>query len=51
MSHEVVNLATPTGLNWNEHSLGSAMTVTGAEASAASSFGLAKWVRPWKIGK
>ena len=25
MSHEVVNLATPTGLNWNEHSLGSAI--------------------------
>src|SRR6185312_14174705 len=51
MSHEVVNLAVPTGLNWNEHSLGSATTVTGADASAASSFGLAKCVRPWKIGK
>src|SRR6478752_4503293 len=51
MSQEVVNLATPTGLNWNEHSLGSAITVTGADASAASSLGLVKCVRPWKIGK
>ena len=51
MSHEVVNLAVPTGLNWNEHSFGSAITVTGARGERASSFGLAKWVRPWKIGK
>jgi hypothetical protein len=42
MSQDVVNFAVPTGLNWNEHSDGSAMTVTGALASAASSFGLAK---------
>src|SRR5262245_61275486 len=51
MSQEVVNVAVPTGLNWNEHSDGSAMTVTGALANAASSFGFAKWVIPWKIGK
>ena len=51
MSHELVNLAVPTGLNWNEHSDGSEMTVTGALASAASSFRFAKCVIPWKIGK
>jgi hypothetical protein len=44
MSHEVVKLSVPVSLSWNEHSLGSAMTVTGEEASAASSVGLAKWV-------
>ena len=46
-----MNLAVPTGLNWNEHSAGSAVTVTGALASARSSFGLAKWVSAVKIGK
>ena len=51
MSHELVNLAVPTGLNWNEHSLGSAMTVTGAVASARSSFGFTKCVSAAKIGK
>jgi hypothetical protein len=29
MSQEVVNLAVPVGLNWNEQSAGSAVTVTG----------------------
>src|SRR4029079_1445664 len=51
MSQPVVNFSVPVALNWNEHSLGSAMTVTGEDASAASSFGLAKWVIPLKIGK
>ena len=30
MSHEVVKVEVPTGLNWNEHSAGSAVTTTGA---------------------
>ena len=30
MSHEVRNWEIPTGLNWNEHSRGSAVTLTGA---------------------
>ena len=51
MSQPVVNFSVPVALNWNEHSLGSAVTVTGAVASACSSFGLAKWVMPWKMGK
>ncbi len=50
-SHGVVNFSVPVALNWNEHLAGSAVTVTGAVASACSSFGLAKWVMPWKIGK
>ena len=41
MSQEVLNFAVPTGLNWNAHSPGSAVTVTGELASAASSAGLA----------
>ena len=41
MSQELVNLVVPTGLNWNEHSAGSAVTTTGDEAIAASSAGLA----------
>ena len=51
MSQLVVNFSVPVGLNWNEHSPGSAITVTGADASAVSSFGLAKWVIALKIGK
>ncbi|MOA36945.1 hypothetical protein D3C78_1585050 [compost metagenome] len=50
-SQELVNAEVPTGLNWNEHVLGSAITVTGAVAWAFSSAGLAKCVMPWKIGK
>src|SRR3954464_5996406 len=50
-SQPVVNVSVPVALNWNEHSAGSAVTVTGDAASAFSSFGLAKCVRPWKIGK
>ena len=41
MSQEVVNFEVPTGLNWNEHSAGSAVTTTGAAAIASSSAGLA----------
>ena len=51
MSQLVVNFSVPVALNWNEHSAGSAITVTGEEASAVSSFGLAKCVMPLKIGK
>jgi hypothetical protein len=51
MSQEVTNFDTPTGLNWNEHSFGSATTVTGALATAVSRAGLAKWVSPWNSGK
>src|SRR5690242_11121901 len=51
MSHDVVKLSVPVSLSWNEHSLGSAMTVTGDDASAVSSAGLAKWVIPLKSGK
>src|ERR1700733_9115847 len=50
-SQGVVNFSVPVALNWNEHLAGSAVTVTGAVASARSSFGLAKWVMPSKIGK
>ena len=42
---------TPVSLSWNEHCAGSATTVTGDSASAFSSAGLAKWVRPWNSGK
>ena len=40
MSHEVVKFSVPVSLSWNEHSAGSAMTVTGDAASAASSAGI-----------
>jgi hypothetical protein len=43
MSHELVNLTVPVGLNWNEHSLGSA-TVTLFLACAAARAGLAALV-------
>ena len=45
MSQDEVNLDVPTGLNWNEHSSGSAITTTGP-AIACSQRGLAKWVSP-----
>src|SRR5579859_4852334 len=51
MSQLVLYFSVPVALNWNEHSLGSAITVTGEDDSAVSSFGLAKWVIPLKIGK
>src|SRR6476620_1955987 len=51
LSQPVTNFSVPVALNWNEHSAGSAVTTTGDAASAASSFGLAKWVSPAKIGK
>src|SRR5215467_1651054 len=51
MSQGVVNFSVAVALYWNEHVNGSAVTVTGAVAKACSSFGLAKWVMPWKIGK
>ena len=46
-----VNFEVPTGLNWSEQVEGSALTVTGAVASAASSAGLAKCVMALKRGK
>ena len=51
MSQPVVNFSVPVALNWKEHSEGSVITVTGDDTSAVSSFGLAKWVMPLKIGK
>ena len=33
MSHELVNFDVPTGLNWNEHSSGFAITTIGALAA------------------
>ncbi|MNY60823.1 hypothetical protein D3C86_1974230 [compost metagenome] len=50
-SQELVNLALPTGSNWNEHWSGSAITVTGFFACAANTSGLPYWVSAWKIGK
>ena len=43
-SHELVNTRPPTGSNSKWQSAGSAVTVTGALASAFSSAGLAAWV-------
>ena len=40
MSHELVNLAVPVGLNWNEQVSGSALTVT-VDTRAASEQSLA----------
>ena len=48
---DATETSVPVALNWNEHSAGSAVTTTGEAASALSSFGLAKWVMAWKIGK
>ena len=39
MSHDVSNFEVPTGLNWNEHSAGSATTTTGDCRCAVSSAG------------
>ena len=41
LSQPVVNFSVPVILNWNEHSFGSAVTVTGDEFRAASSAGFA----------
>ncbi|MNE84070.1 hypothetical protein D3C80_1809390 [compost metagenome] len=50
-SQELVNLALPTGSNWNEHWSGSAITVTGLRSWAANTSGLPNWVSALKIGK
>ncbi|KAG1357079.1 hypothetical protein G6F61_014592 [Rhizopus arrhizus] len=50
MSQELVNLRTATGSNWKEQVFGSAMTSAGELVRASSMAGLAKWVRPLKIG-
>ena len=49
-SQELVNLRRPTGSNWNEQVAGSATTRAGELLRASSMAGLAKWVRPLKIG-
>ena len=41
MSHDVVNLAVPTGLNWNRQSPGAAVTVARTFCWAVESAGLA----------
>ena len=51
ISHEVVNFALPRISNCREQRAGSATTTTGVRFCAASSAGLAKWVRAWKPGK
>ena len=51
MSQELVNLTVPVGLNWNEHSFGSAVTITFELACAAASAGLAASVSALKSGK
>jgi len=51
MSHELVNLAVPVGLNWNEHSAGSAVTTTLFFACAAARSGLAASVSALNSGK
>src|SRR4051812_42305560 len=51
MSHELVNLAVPVGLNWNEHSAGSAVTITWFFACASASAGLAALVSAPNTGK
>ena len=38
LSQPVVNFSTPVALNWNEHSLGSAVTVIGEPANLASRY-------------
>ncbi|MNN97411.1 hypothetical protein D3C81_2165690 [compost metagenome] len=50
-SQELVNLALPTGSNWNEHWLGSAITVTGFFSWAMNTSGLPYSVNALKIGK
>jgi len=51
MSQDVVYFSVFVSFSWNEHSAGSATTVTGADDRAFSSAGLAKCVMPWKIQK
>ncbi len=51
MSHELVNEAVPVGLNWNEHSFGSATTTTGDFSIAALSAGFTALVSAWNSGK
>src|SRR5215212_212142 len=51
MSHELVNLTVPVGLNWNEHSAGSAVTTTWFLACAAARSGLAALVSAVNTGK
>ncbi|MNL13147.1 hypothetical protein D3C87_1340480 [compost metagenome] len=46
-----MNLALPTGSNWNEHWSGSATTVTGFFSCATKTSGLPYWVSALKIGK
>src|ERR1700760_160471 len=50
-SQDFVNCAVPTGLNWNEHAAGSAMTTTGADRCAAASAGFAYSVNILNSGK
>ena len=50
-SQELVNLRTPAGSNWKLQVSGSATTTAGEVRAASSTAGLAKWVRPLKIGK
>ena len=51
MSQEVVNLAVPTGLNWNLQSPGAAVTVARVVACAVASAGLAATVSALNSGK
>src|SRR5690606_6489080 len=51
MSQDCLNVALPTGSNWNAQRSGSAVTVTGAAATAASSAGLTLWVSALNVGK
>ena len=51
MSQELVNLAVPTGLNWNEQSAGSAFTTTCVLCWAACRAGLAAAVSALNSGK
>jgi len=51
MSQELVNFFVPVGLNWNEHSLGSAVTTTLADACALARSGLAAEVSAVNSGK
>ena len=51
MSQDEGNFSVPVSLNWKLQLAGSATIFTGEFFSAASRAGLAKWVRPLKIGK
>ncbi|MNW20254.1 hypothetical protein D3C71_2205720 [compost metagenome] len=51
MSQELVNLALPTGSNWNAHWPGSATTTTGFCSWATNTSGLPYSVSALKIGK